>query len=236
MIVWNPWHGCKKYSEGCEFCYVYRRDESIGKDSSVVTKNLAFNLPLKKNRQKEYKIPAGSVVYTCMTSDFFIEDADEWRGEIWEIIKKRSDLSFIIITKRIVRFMDCIPNDWGEGYPNVEIVCTIENQKACDVRFPVLKEIPAKKRSVAAAPLLGAIDMEKYLFPELEVVSVGGESGLDARLCDYNWILDIRRQCINKGVRFLFHQTGARLKKDGRIYNIPRNLQHKQAKKANINT
>ena len=32
-IIWNPWHGCRKYSEGCERCYVYRRDESIGKDA-----------------------------------------------------------------------------------------------------------------------------------------------------------------------------------------------------------
>ena len=25
-INWNPWHGCKKFSEGCENCYVINDD------------------------------------------------------------------------------------------------------------------------------------------------------------------------------------------------------------------
>ena len=25
--IWNPWHGCKKCSEGCENCYMYFLDE-----------------------------------------------------------------------------------------------------------------------------------------------------------------------------------------------------------------
>ena len=51
MVVWNPWHGCKKISSGCENCYVYRRDMQFGKDSSIVTKTLDFDLPIKKIRK-----------------------------------------------------------------------------------------------------------------------------------------------------------------------------------------
>jgi len=84
--IWNPWHGCHKISPGCQNCYVYRRDESIGKDASIVTKTGDFYLPLKKNRQKEYKLqPQNGSVFTCMTSDFFLEEADEWRPECWRI-------------------------------------------------------------------------------------------------------------------------------------------------------
>ena len=108
---WNPWHGCKKYSEGCKNCYVYRRDESIGKNPSIIEKNKDFDLPLKKKRDGSYKIPDGETVFTCMTSDFFIEEADIWRDEIWEIIKERSNVFFMIITKRIERFLECIPDD-----------------------------------------------------------------------------------------------------------------------------
>lgn len=105
MAIWNPWHGCKKISSGCENCYVYRRDMQFGKDSSIVTKTLDFNLPVKKNRNGEYKLQSkNEPIYTCMTSDFFIEDADQWRDEVWNFIKIRSDLSFVIITKRIHRF------------------------------------------------------------------------------------------------------------------------------------
>ena len=31
-VSWNPWHGCKKISEGCRHCYVYRTDEKHGRD------------------------------------------------------------------------------------------------------------------------------------------------------------------------------------------------------------
>ncbi|NCC87453.1 MAG: DUF5131 family protein, partial [Clostridia bacterium] len=56
MAKWNPWHGCKKYSEGCENCYVYRVDERHGKDSTQVTKIRDFNMPIAKNRRGEYKV------------------------------------------------------------------------------------------------------------------------------------------------------------------------------------
>ena len=88
MIIWNPWHGCKKLSPGCMHCYVYRRDESIGKDASVVSKTGEFDLPLRRNRQKEYKLqPEDGTVFCCMTSDFFLKEADDWREECWDIIR-----------------------------------------------------------------------------------------------------------------------------------------------------
>ena len=100
-IVWNMWHGCKKYSDGCQNCYVYRRDEHIGRDASEVRKTASFDLPLRRTREGAYKIPPGARVYACMTSDFFIKEADAWRDEVWRMIRRRPDLSFIIITKRI---------------------------------------------------------------------------------------------------------------------------------------
>ena len=91
MIIWNPWHGCKKYSSGCLNCYVYRRDQSIGKDSSIISKTNSFDLPLKRNRSGEYKITASdNPVYICMTSDFFIEYADQWRKESIPSILQRN--------------------------------------------------------------------------------------------------------------------------------------------------
>ena len=53
MSMWNPWHGCHKTSPGCANCYVYRRDESIGKDAAVVTKTGDYDLPLRKNTEEE---------------------------------------------------------------------------------------------------------------------------------------------------------------------------------------
>ena len=117
--MWNLWHGCHKLSEGCRHCYVYRTDGKYGKDSSVVTKTEKFDLPLQRKKNGMYKIPSGNLVYTCFTSDFLIEDADEWRAEAWEMMRIRQDLRFLFITKRIDRLQQCLPPDWGDGYDNV---------------------------------------------------------------------------------------------------------------------
>lgn len=167
MAIWNPWHGCHKISPGCLNCYVYRRDAEFGKDSSIVTKTAAFNLPVKRNRQREYKLQSDSEpVYTCMTSDFFIEEADAWRPDVWNMIKARQDLDFVIITKRIHRFLDCIPGDWGAGYGNVTVICTCEDQARADSRLPVFLSLPIRHRQVIHEPMLGPIDIRRYLGTE----------------------------------------------------------------------
>ena len=42
--IWNPWHGCKKYSEGCLNCYMFYLDKvKANKDGSVIYKTSNFN-------------------------------------------------------------------------------------------------------------------------------------------------------------------------------------------------
>ena len=233
--IYNPWHGCHKYSEGCVNCYVYRRDDSIGKDASVITRTASFYMPLAKKKNGEYRMAPGSHIYCCMTSDFFLEDADPWREEVWKMIRERSDVDFTIITKRISRVNECLPEDWGEGYDNVTICCTMESQKQADIRLPILKELPLKHRKIICEPLLTPIDFHGQLNYMIEGVTCGGESGDRARVCDYDWILDIRRQCIEKDIPFYFKQTGANFRKDNRTYSIERRYQMSQARKAAIN-
>jgi len=232
---WNPWHGCRKISEGCRNCYVYRIDGYHGKDAAAVYKTKDFYLPARRTRSKCFKIPPGQTVFTCFTSDFLLEEADAWRKEAWELMRFRSDLNFFIITKRIHRLKNVLPPDWGEGYDNVAIACTVENQQAADYRLPIYKAAPIKHKEIICAPLLGHIDLRAHLGDWVDAVSVGGESGKTARVCDYNWVLDIRKQCVEKGIPFNFHQTGTYFLKDGKKYTIAKKMQHSQAKKAGIN-
>ncbi|HBF39956.1 MAG TPA: hypothetical protein DDW50_21955 [Firmicutes bacterium] len=235
MPFWNPWHGCHKISPGCQNCYVYRRDAEFGKDSSVVAQTKDFDLPVRRNRAGEYKLPGPDIVFTCFTSDFFLEDADAWRVEAWQMMRQRRDLHFFMVTKRIDRFRVNPPGDWGEGYDNVSICCTVENQDRAEYRLPIFLEAPIKHKSIICEPILESVDLSVYLSPAIEEVTVGGESGDQARLCDYAWVLDIREQCRKSGVSFYFKQTGARFQKDGRLYNIRRRDQQTQAQKAGIN-
>lgn len=234
---WNPWHGCTKISPGCKYCYVYRQDEMYGADisSSLCRKTGNFNLPLKKKRDGSFKIPEGRIVFTCFTSDFLLEDADTWRGECWEMMRIRQDLMFYFFTKRIDRLEKCLPREWGEGFDNVIIGCTVENRAMADYRLPIFKSLPIKHKSIIVAPMLEHMDISAYIDEEIEEVSVSGESGADARPCNYEWVLDIRRQCIEKNVPFRFHQTGAHFIKDGKMYYVKRKYQLSQAAKAGIN-
>jgi protein gp37 len=234
MAMWNLWHGCHKISAGCQNCYVYRTDAKYEKDSSVVKKTGNFDLPLKKNRAGGYKLQSGETVYTCFTSDFLLPDADEWRAEVWAMMRARRDLMFMFITKRIDRFEYCLPEDWGDGYDNVIIGCTCENQERADFRLPVFLNAPIKHKLIICEPLLEKVDISAYLTREIAKVIVGGESGSNVRVCDYDWILSLREQCKNAGVSFSFKQTGANFRKNGKNYSIPRKLQHSQAGKACI--
>lgn len=238
MSSWNPWHGCTKISPGCLNCYVYRRDIEVGKDPTRVEKTGSFDLPIRRRRDGSYALRSdGDRVYTCFTSDFFHPDADEWRLDVWRMIRERHDLRFFFVTKRPERFFVSLPEDWGEGYENVHICCTCEDQKRADERLPSFLELPLKHRSIIHEPMLEGINIEPYLSYYgniIGAVSCGGESGEGARVCDYDWILWTREQCMRYNVSFCFRQTGANFRKDGRLYSIPRTLQLTQASKAGI--
>ena len=237
MLIWNPWHGCHKISTGCKHCYVFREDAAFGAEipTNQIRQTSSFSLPVKRDRKKNWKFPSGTTFGLCFTSDLLIEEADEWRPAIWDIIRVRDDCSFYFFTKRIDRLEKCLPADWGEGWNNVAIGCSVENQERADYRLPIFISLPIQHRLVIVAPMIEQINIQKYLDPELiEEVSVGGESGKYARPLDFNWVLNLRRQCIEANVPFNFHQTGSYLIKDGRQFNIPREYQHSQAHKANV--
>ena len=245
---WNLWHGCTKASTGCLHCYVYRRDESVGRDPSVVRKTSNFNLPVRRLRSGEYKgrykIPSGSYIYTCFSSDFFHPDADDWRNDAWDMIRERPDCNFFMITKRPERIADHLPSDWEAGWEHVIIAVTCENQDMINKRLPIYLTLPLFHHSVMIEPMLTAINLKPFIkgyrssdgSPVIKHVSVGGESGAGARICDYDWVKNVHSQCSENGISFYYHQTGARLKKDGKLYNIPRSYQHLQAHKAGLDT
>lgn len=233
MSMWNPWRGCKKCSEGCLHCYIHKGDLKRNINTNDIVKTKDFYKPIEKLKNGNYKMKSG-IVYTCFSTDFFIEEADEWRKECWKMIKERRDCTFLFLTKRIDRFEKCIPDDWNDGYENVVICCTIENQKNADYKLSIFKTLPIKHKCITAQPLLERINIEKYL-DDIELVVVGGESDYNARPLHYDWVLDIKEQCIKKNVNFEFRQCGTYTIKDGRTYKIQTKDLTKQAKLANIN-
>lgn len=232
MAIWNPWRGCKKCSEGCRHCYIHTGDAKRGIITENIVKTTDFEKPLQRMKNGLYKMKSG-IVYTCFSSDFLIEEADDWRKECWSMIKTRSDCTFLFLTKRIERFPECIPDDWGDGYENVVVCCTVENQDKADKKLSAFEKMPIKHKCITAQPLLERIDIEKYL-DEIELVVVGGESDRQAAPLDYDWVLDIRNQCMRKNVNFQFRQCGTYFIKDGKQYKLQTKDLCRQARAANI--
>ena len=232
MAMWNPWRGCKKCSDGCLHCYIHKGDFKRNVNTNEIVKTNDFGKPTERLKNGNYKMKSGTV-YLGFSTDFLIEEADGWRDDCWKMIKERQDCTFLFLTKRIDRFMKCIPNDWNDGYENVVICCTIENQKNADYRLSIFKDLPIKHKCITAQPLLENIDIEKYL-DNIDLVVVGGESDINARPLDYAWVLNIREQCIRKNVNFEFRQCGTYTLKDGKKYKLQTKDLRSQAKAANI--
>ena len=220
--IWNPWHGCKKVSEGCKNCFMYYLDEQRGQDGSKISKNKTdWNLPLKKDRKGKFKIKSGEFVRVCMTSDFFLEEADSYRKEAWDIMRKRYDVTFSLLTKRPQRIKACLPNDWKNGWDNITFAVSCENQKRVDERIPYLLELPLKHIWVSLKPFIGEIDLEKYLATgKIETVLCGGENYLGERPLHHEWVKKVYEQCVKYDVEFIFGQTGNVFIKDGKVYHI----------------
>ena len=233
MAMWNPWKGCHKCSDGCQYCYIHKGCTGRGENCDNIVPAKRFDTPLAKDKSGSYKIKPGSTVYLCFSSDFLLEDADQWRPKCWDIIRQRSDLNFLFLTKRIHRFMQCVPDDWNDGYPNVTVGCTVENQHNADKKLSVFTALPIKHKNIILQPLIGPVDISHYL-SGIELVVTGGESDRNARPLNYDWILDIRRQCEAARVSFEFRQCGTHFIKDSKQYTIPTPLLCSQARKANI--
>ena len=231
--MWNPWRGCHKCSEGCKFCYIHQGDARRGIDTGNIVRTDNFTAPLARKKNGEYRIGSGQIVYLCFSTDFLLPEADPWRQECWEMMTQRSDLHFLFLTKRIERFARCLPDNWGAGYDNVTVGCTIENQQRADERLPLLAELPIKHRNIICQPLLGAMNIEQYL-ADIELVVVGGEANRQARPLDYQWVLALRAQCLRQQVPFQFRQCGTYFIKDGREYRLSGRDLARQAKKAGI--
>ncbi len=210
---WEPWTGCYKVSDGCSNCYFYGPNaKRCGQNT--ITKTDKFDWPIRTKPNGEYNIKGDKILPTCFATDFFLPEADEWRKEAWSMIKARQDIDFLILTKRIDRFTVSLPEDWKEGYDNVNIGCTVENQKLADYRLPLFLSYPIKRRFIACSPLLENINLEPYLH-KVQHVTVSGENGRDARMCSYAWVLSIREQCANAGVTFWFKSTGTFFERGG---------------------
>lgn len=231
--TWNPWMGCRKVSPGCKYCYMFRDMDKYGMQPRVVSRSKTrFDAPLK------WKEPR--TIFTCSWSDFFIEEADQWRADAWQIVKATPQHTYQILTKRPERIEACLPEDWGAGgYSHVWLGVTVEDNGRMH-RLEPLSRIDCAVRFASFEPLLERIDVTPYAHPIrlLDWAIIGGESGNDTgtyryRECSLDWLTELADELKRRGVSVFVKQLGTHIAKQiglknrhgGDIAEFPKELQ-----------
>lgn len=209
--TFNPWWGCTKVSDGCKFCYAetlakrYGHDNwGPGKERRLMSVN-HWREPLKWNEDAERK-GVRYRVFCASMADVFEERAPKSeQTRLWSLIAETPHLDWQLLTKRPERIAECLPVDWGQGYCNVWLGTSVEDERVIK-RIGHLTQIPAVVRFLSVEPLIGPLP--NLPLQNIHWVIVGGESGHGARPMQKEWVLDIQEQCRSHNVAFFFKQWG----------------------------
>lgn len=220
--TFNPWIGCQKVGPGCDNCYaeawdargLQKRESRWGAHADRTRTSAGnWSKPLAWNRAARACIAVGLErprVFCASLADVFDNHPSirpEWRADLWAMIRATPNLDWMLLTKRPGNIAGMLPPDWGQGYPNVWLGCTVVNREEMLRDGPKLKRVPARVRFWSVEPLLGDIgEIPCDLLPDL--VIVGGESGPRARPMHPDHVRSLRDQCVAAGVSFFFKQWG----------------------------
>jgi protein gp37 len=190
-------------------------------------------------------------IFVDSMSDLFHPDVPfEYIDQVFLTMGEAHWHTFQVLTKRPERMASYMSEHWypeaeGAGIasltrdgplPNVWLGTSVEDQQRADERIPHLLRTPAAVRFLSCEPLLGPVDLARWVRPPehgtivftsepethpegsgvtietdlIQWVIAGGESGPNARPCDVAWLRSIRDQCRDAGVPVFVKQLGAR--------------------------
>jgi protein gp37 len=250
--TFNPWRGCTKVSPGCQHCYaetMSKRNPAVlgewgPQGQRAIAAESYWRQPHKWNRAAQEAGERRRVF--CGSLMDWLEDRpelDEPRAHLFKTISETPHLDWLLLTKRpqnwhalLQRAYECAVragntdlslwiDTWLHGSypPNVWVGTSVENQQRADERIPLLLDIPARVRFLSCEPLLGPVDISRWLrsrqmsssnsamyrdFARIDWVIAGGESGPHARPMHPQWARSLRDECQQADVPFFFKQWG----------------------------
>lgn len=260
--TFNPWIGCTNVGPGCDHCYAEalstrrlgvpwgtgqpRRRTAPGNWDKVRTWH---------RRADSFQAEHGRYprVFAASLADIFDNEVDPtWRADFFALVRETPKLHWLIVTKRIGNVAKMVPADWGSGYPNVTLIITVVDQSEADRDIPKLVDMPAARRGLSIEPMLGPIDLCRWLavdritlagrphlteqtgaVSKIDWVITGGESKQLAGkrpLVDLQteWVRDIALQCAAADVPHHFKQWGHTIPVDqtSSDYHLPIPVTH----------
>jgi protein gp37 len=240
-------YGCSKASEACQHCYAMgmaHRLTAMGVYPEGITRSTSHGPEWTGRVLVDYeaigpafaKLPKrkpARVFVTSMADVFHADVPFDFVLRAFEEMESRPHLTFLVLTKRPERMAEYARRtDVLGGWPrNVWAGCTVENQARADERIPHLLRVPAPVRFLSVEPMLGPVDLGRWLscaepacaasglcngergpcgagVSGINWVIAGGESGARARPSHPEWFRSLRDQCVAAGVPFLFKQWG----------------------------
>jgi protein gp37 len=215
--TFNPWVGCTKITPGCDHCYA----ESWAKRSGLVkwgthprkrTSETYWRGPLKWNaRAADFECAhhRRQRVFCASLADVFDNQIDRaWRSELFSLIRICNRIDWLLLTKRPQNISKMLPSDWGDGYANVWLGATAEDQKRFDQRWAHLSGIPCAVTFISYEPAIGPLRLSPE-GPHPDWLISGGESGGHARPVNPKWIRDVIADCRRFGVAPFHKQWGS---------------------------
>lgn len=237
--TFNPWWGCTAVSAGCKFCYAESLSKRYGHDVWGVDKprrllgDTYWQAPLAWNADAA-GVEERPRVFCASMADVFDPGApaDE-RVRLWNLIQQTPNLDWLVLTKRPELMTQYLPENWGQGYTNVWLGTSVEDQRVIG-RVADLTKVPAHLHFLSLEPLIGPLT--NLNLAEIDWAIVGGESGSRPRPMDLDWARSIQRQCLASDTAFFFKQMGTALaremrcsdRKGGKIEEIPREFRVRQ--------
>ena len=211
--TFNPWLGCQKVSPGCDNCYAEALTLRYGwtqwgpQAERRRTAPANWRKPLRWQRQAS-KDQTRHRVFCASLADVFDNQAPPGAlQDLWGLVRNTPDLDWQILTKRPQNIQGNLPEDWQQGYPNVWLGVSAENQEEYDRRWPLLLVIPAVVRFISYEPALGPLTLANHP-RKPDWLIWGGESGPAARPLEPSWVNQIVQECNQFSVASFGKQWG----------------------------
>lgn len=119
-------------------------------------------------------------VFCASLADVFDNEVPpEWRADLFRLIEATPHLDWLLLTKRIGNAQRLIEQALismgdpatdvmgGWPWPNVWLGATVVNQEEADRDIPKLLDTPAAVRFVSVEPMLGPVDLQRFMWPVL---------------------------------------------------------------------
>ncbi|KKN95756.1 hypothetical protein LCGC14_0176250 [marine sediment metagenome] len=190
----NVTAGCSKISEGCKNCYAEKMHNNRLLNAGQPKYQQPFNVIVEHRSGKGtmqsifdeiWNRKKPTIYFVNSMSDLFHEEVSmDWIYTTMHNLMSNNQHIFQILTKRPEGILEYEKSThdtlmgpikgkdlWS---PNIWMGTSVENQKRADKRIPHLIKSSAHLKFLSCEPLLGPLDLSKYL-PDLDWVIVGGE-------------------------------------------------------------